>query len=181
MRYTTLSLSGRRETLKGKPLSLRGHRRKASRVAGRPAARTRRRRREIPRGRSERVHTRNGEFLLPREGVVGRRATSICLGRLPHQERPRIPRASITSSSYRAHRATPRRVASRRASLSVHFTRTYSPARIPSHEPPFSSTCNGTANVSKWNSRTTETKLSYLKKKRYSAHETKRNIQDTIY
>lgn len=33
------------------------------------------------------------------EGVVQRRATSICLGNLPHQERPRIPRASITSFS----------------------------------------------------------------------------------
>lgn len=51
-----------------------------------------------------RVHAT--EFLLPREGVVGRRATSICLVRLPHQERPRIPRASITSSSYQPRRRT---------------------------------------------------------------------------
>lgn len=63
--------------------------------------------------------------------MVGRRATSICLGRLPHQERPRIPRASITSSSYRAHRVAPRRASlyTLRAHARLHA--------YPSSQPPF--------------------------------------------
>ena len=58
------------------------------------------------RGKRQGYYTQRS-FFCPWEGVVGRRATSICLVRLPHQERPRIPRASITSSSYQPHRTAP--------------------------------------------------------------------------
>jgi len=110
------------------------------------------------------------EFLLPREGVVGRRATSICLGRLPHQERPRIPRASITSSSYRAHRAAPLSLfLPPPPSLSLSFSMYILHAHTRLHVHPRTTTRTshpslvpdgtGVANFSEWNSGTTATKF----------------------